>query len=107
MLQKFSIKLVEYFGENALISRFGGEEFLIMLEKNVCNGIAEYLDIFRNQIEHTTFLIDYHKIQITISVGYSTKNVHESTYYDAYKRADKALYRAKNRGKNLICEETN
>lgn len=106
MLQKFSIKLVEYFGENALISRFGGEEFLIMLEKNVCNDIAEYLDIFRNQIEHTTFLIDYHKIQITISLGYSKKSAYESTYYDAYKRADKALYKAKNSGKNMVYEET-
>ena len=84
MLQKFSRDLVEYFGENAIISRFGGEEFLIMLERKDYGGLHECLNKFRNQIEHTTFLIDHHKIQITISLGYSKKSAYESTYYDAY-----------------------
>ena len=77
-----------------------------MLEKNGYGDFHEYLNNFRNQIEHITFLIDKHKIQITISLGYSKKCAYESTYYDAYKRADKALYKAKNSGKNMVYEET-
>lgn len=77
-----------------------------MLERKDYGGLHECLNNFRNQIEHITFLIDHHKIQITISLGYSKKSAYEATYYDAYKRADKALYKAKNSGKNMVYEET-
>jgi diguanylate cyclase (GGDEF)-like protein len=78
--------------------RFGGEEFLVLLQADdqACAGIA--LERFRARVQAHVFP----QIgQVTVSVGYASVGAHDypATVID---RADKALYFAKNHGRNQV-----
>ena len=81
--------------------RYGGEEFVIILPyTNIKNGkiIAEKL---RKTTENTKIVLDDNTtIQFTISIGLSEINKDEDDISIALDKADKALYSAKQSGKN-------
>jgi len=85
--------------ESDIFARWGGEEFVITFEVNIHKGkqIAESL---RKHIEQEKF--DVVK-QITCSFGI-TEFKYNDTIESITKRADKALYEAKNSGRNKVCE---
>lgn len=85
--------------EGDKVFRFGGEEFLILL--NRCNGEAAQ-NISRRILEgvrSNTLLYKNDQIKMTLSIG-SAELKAEDTYESYIERADKALYRAKNNGKD-------
>ena len=83
----------------AIIGRWGGEEFLFMIPKvNVAQAV-EYMDIVREKIAETGFDGIGHK---TISIGITECKDGDSVD-DIFRRADEALYEAKGTGKNRIC----
>lgn len=102
VLQAFSKELTHHFNENSLLARFGGEEFLILMYETDEKEAFEKLEEFRTYIEKKIFTFDNHKISFTISTGYTCKNEDEDSFYIAYKLADKALYKAKENGKNMV-----
>ncbi len=86
-----------------IASRYGGEEFAIILtETDLSTGevIAERL---RKKIEQSSYMSDDNEIKITISIGLAQFN-HEldKTGIDLIKRADTVLYKAKAMGRNRI-----
>ncbi|HET6431534.1 GGDEF domain-containing protein [Dyella sp.] len=86
------------FRQNDALFRFGGEEFLVLLEADdeATAGIA--LERFRSRVQAHVFP----QIgQVTVSVGYAAVGEHDypATVID---RADKALYYAKNHGRNKV-----
>ena len=85
--------------EGDKVFRFGGEEFLVLL--NRCNQEAAH-NIARRIIEgvrENTLLYKDNQIKITLSIGSAELQRQDNleTFID---RADKALYKAKNNGKD-------
>ncbi|MET0845264.1 MAG: diguanylate cyclase [Pseudomonas sp.] len=83
------------------MARFGGEEFvLLMPDTSPANG-AKLLETLRASIEACPFHFKGERVTITISMGFSAFRSAEHSDL-VLKRADQALYRAKNAGRNRV-----
>ncbi len=82
------------------VSRYGGEEFIIITKMNgdVKNAF-EQLEDFRKAVEKHDFKFNNRTINLTITIGLAAFN-NESTIEEWIGRADKKLYYGKNSGKN-------
>lgn len=83
-----------------MIVRFGGEEFVVILrhcETSEIPGIAEKI---RSEVDSHVYQ-DLKKHSVTISIGGTAMKLDEGIY-QAIDRADKALYRAKDNGRNTV-----
>lgn len=85
------------------IFRYGGEEFVVLLPNTNEEGAAELAEQLRASIEHYTLSIGELSLKFTISIGlYSAiaTDIHNPTLFTDY--ADKALYLAKQQGRNRV-----
>lgn len=90
-------------GTHAVLGRFGGEEFLLLLpglDKPASVRLAE--DI-RHRVELQPVIYDSHRIHLTISLGVATKTAESDSARELFKQADRALYQAKSAGRNRVC----
>ncbi len=86
-----------------VVSRYGGEEFVIILPNTNTNSAAYLAESIRKAVERTPFDIEGHMIRVTISLGVASKNPNIHKDYDRILHfADKALYSAKAYGKNKV-----
>jgi len=83
-----------------LISRWGGEEFLILLPETDFEGVQIAAEKVRDLIAHSCVPFQGHDIQITLSIG-GVVCEREANWDDCIKIADRALYYGKAHGKNL------
>jgi len=83
------------------IARFGGEEFVLLIpHTSMPDGMA-LMNKLRRAIEACPFHFKGEPVTVTISVGISAFGVGERSEW-VLKRADEALYRAKDEGRNRI-----
>jgi diguanylate cyclase len=83
------------------IARFGGEEFVLLMPSTVPTAGLKLLESLRASIEACPFHFKGEPVTITVSIGMSAFRPGE--YGDqVLKRADQALYRAKNAGRNRV-----
>ncbi|WP_456465137.1 sensor domain-containing diguanylate cyclase [Desulfurobacterium sp.] len=85
-----------------IFGRYGGEEFLIILPETDITGGVKFAEKIRKLIENHSFPIDR---KITISLGV-TEYRYGDTVDTILARADKALYSAKESGRNKVCKLT-
>ena len=86
-----------------LVCRWGGEEFAILLRHSSASKAAEVAENLRQKVAAATFTVDGIPIKLTISLGISEFDYNrENALEEAYQRADHALYRAKNSGRNQV-----
>jgi diguanylate cyclase (GGDEF)-like protein len=86
--------------KNDIIARFGGEEFIIILPhttKNETVAIAEELRVLICNQRFSSF-----NLALTITQGLTEYNKDNDNALKMIKRADKALYRGKDKGRNCI-----
>ena len=88
--------------------RYGGEEFTILLpEKSLSEAIVQ-LDELREAIAKSKFVVRGNsktggrKSTVTVSIGAAESTSKLVSYDDVIKAADKALYRAKENGRNCV-----
>ncbi len=88
-----------------IICRFGGEEFVILLPNIDSNGAFVVAEKIRQQIESLSIEIENSvSIKYTVSIGVSQINLEtENNIESSLKRADDALYEAKENGRNKVC----
>lgn len=84
------------------LTRYGGEEFIILLPETDKNGAITLAEQLRKMIEEHKFVIDDMEINITISIGVGIFEGKEVTPENLIKEADKNLYKAKNSGRNKV-----
>ncbi|MBN8489753.1 MAG: GGDEF domain-containing protein [Burkholderiales bacterium] len=83
-----------------LIARIGGEEFLIALPETDLHRATEVCERLREQVEHTDWHAHQSGLTVTVSVGLAMAPPHDmATLFD---QADRALYRAKQAGRNRV-----
>ena len=84
--------------ETDFFARWGGEEFVILFNNTKLKNAIKTAEKFRNMIENIK-----HKIAGTTTVSFGvTQLKKEDTLNSILKRADQALYYAKNSGKNSV-----
>lgn len=84
-----------------LACRYGGEEFVVILAKCDPEGIKVFSERMRVAIGAAEFDTDAGKLSVTVSIG-CTAHQPNDTYESLFKRADQALYRAKENGRNRV-----
>lgn len=81
--------------------RYGGEEFMLVLEKTMRDGAIVYAERARRLIESAIFPDLGDAFQVTVSLGVTEYRLREELS-QTISRADEALYRAKSAGRNRI-----
>lgn len=97
ILQRIALIAKESFMHPHCVSRVGGDEFAVIIYKPLKEAQL-ILEEFRSQIENQ---VDLGCIQATVSIGMTKCEVGDSKEV-IFKRADQALYKSKNAGKNKI-----
>jgi diguanylate cyclase (GGDEF)-like protein len=93
-------------GKDDIVARYGGEEIIIMLRKsNLTTAAFTVAERIRKGVESAIYQWENTKISVTISLGVSTLHFDGDNAEALIRRADEALYRAKNQGKNRVCLE--
>lgn len=102
VLSSVAKEIKQLFRSQDIIARIGGDEFMVlmrgtadrMLVENRCIRLIETLKkSFRNQ---------YHSFPLGCSIGIALAPEHSTHYLTLFQQADKALYQAKNKGKNTF-----
>lgn len=87
--------------DSDFIARFGGEEFVALMPETSKEEAKVVADKLRQKIESSPFSFKKEPVQITISFGISEFAQNESAD-EVFARADKALYEAKDNGRNQV-----
>jgi len=83
-----------------ILGRLGGEEFGVLLSETGEDAAMEVADRLRGSIERTAIATNSGELTITVSIGVATLNPETKTLERLLKRADMALYDAKQSGRN-------
>jgi diguanylate cyclase (GGDEF)-like protein len=83
-----------------IVARFGGEEFVCIAVINKPEDAAEVFERVRCEIEALTVTFGEHYLNVTMSIGVTTALC--DSFEGMLKRADRALYRAKEGGRNCV-----
>jgi diguanylate cyclase (GGDEF)-like protein len=87
--------------QSDLCFRFGGEEFLLILDNTDSQQALMVAERIRKTVADFTYLYNGKIIPVTISIGSATF-VQDETLDNFQSRADKALYAAKSQGRNRV-----
>jgi len=88
---------------NPIICRFGGEEFCILLPLMGYQEALDAAEALRLRIEKTKIILRRQETKITVSIGVATLSDNISGEDDLIFKADKAMYEAKQKGRNRVC----
>ncbi|SIO26898.1 GGDEF domain-containing protein [Halodesulfovibrio marinisediminis] len=103
VLKEFSNILSTSLRTSDYIARFGGEEFAVLLPCTAASHAIALAERIRGQIEQHAFATDKGILNATASFGVSCIDIaHEEPPVEIIRRADAALYRAKDEGKNQV-----
>jgi diguanylate cyclase len=93
----------KYVRQSDYVFRIGGEEFVLMMTETALEDAATIVDKMRKGIAESSFHFKGEPVSLTLSAGI-TETRENDNVEEIYVRADKALYQAKNAGRN--CQVT-
>ncbi|NOY70299.1 MAG: GGDEF domain-containing protein [Deltaproteobacteria bacterium] len=102
ILKSFSDICKETIRSSDLMARYGGEEFCCLLPETISGPARELADRIRKKIEGSVFTYNDNDIHITVSGGVSEVKKELGSVDGLLEKADKALYIAKESGRNKI-----
>jgi two-component system, cell cycle response regulator len=106
VLKRFTGQLTSSTRPYDFLGRYGGEEFVVCLPGTDGLQAASVAERMRRQIEDMEIMLpdDLRSIRITASFGLACYSIGSGKNVDLLiKRADDALYLAKNKGRNCVC----
>src|SRR5690606_27168180 len=102
VLQQFAAVLTNSSRGGDYVFRLGGEEFLMLLVDVDANSALRVAEKLRRQIASEVFRAPMDKtLKVTVSIGLALHGGHPD-YQHTMRRADTALYQAKNNGRNQV-----
>ncbi|WP_437889386.1 diguanylate cyclase [Phytobacter sp. V91] len=101
-LKTIAATIYDHFRSSDYVFRYGGEEFMVLLVESDLSQAGIILEALRRKIAGLTIVVSPEaQFEVTVSIGMA-----EFDYHPDYKRlidkADRALYVAKNSGRNRI-----
>ena len=88
--------------ESDILARYGGEEFIVLLPDTNAQQAILVAQKIRKKIEKTPYNHKGEDIYITISIGLSVYQEGDNSLSDIIQKADEALYKAKENGRNRV-----
>jgi len=96
-------KLCEGLRTYDIASRYGGEEFVIVLPNTQLPIGLEVAERLRKAVQSVNFMIPLDMLSVTVSIGVASfPTEHVDCYNALFTGADEALYRAKHNGRNRV-----
>jgi diguanylate cyclase (GGDEF)-like protein len=84
--------------------RYGGEEFVVLLPETDRHGALTVAESIRHKVADTAIVVDGNQtVTITVSIGVASFPQDTENQEDLLKKADQAVYVAKNNGRNRVC----
>lgn len=102
VLQKFAAIIKDNLRQNDLFGRIGGEEFCICINNISSKHATDLGNKLRISVEEMKIVVGDITLKITTSIGVSQMKKDDKNIEDTIKRADIALYKAKNHGRNKV-----
>jgi len=88
-----------------IVARYGGEEFVLLLPHTGIDRAREVAEKIRASIEGFDFPGEAASIRCSISIGVASLSMGDHGPDELLARADRLLYQAKARGRNLVISE--
>jgi two-component system, cell cycle response regulator len=86
-----------------VVSRIGGEEVVVVVPDTPLDGAQAVAERIRQRVEAEPFVVQgMRRIEVTVSIGVAARQAGDMTATEVLKRADDALYRAKQGGRNKV-----
>ena len=105
VLRQFANVLQGSLRQSDILCRWGGEEFIVLLREAEGRQAIDVAEKIRRRTEQFTFSYEGQPLPLTTSIGLSALQPGD-TLHALLTRADRALYRAKQAGRNRVCSET-
>lgn len=105
VLRGLARTLIKSVREVDLIGRLGGEEFSVLLPQTDTKEALHVAERIRQAVEDQEYKTPGGTIKTSISIGIATATGAGIELADILKRADQAMYRAKDAGRNRICQD--
>ena len=100
LLVNVAERLLGCLGEQDILARFGGDEFIILLQSVVQAGQAEQVCQALLAAMSSPFILEQHSFYVSCSIGISVATKKSDLPDLLIRQADMAMYRAKQKGKN-------
>ena len=85
-----------------MLARYGGEEFVVIMPETGSEGAKEAAEKIRQTIEKIEFIYKKEKVKVTVSIGVAQTQKDDKKHQQVFERADIAVYRAKENGRNQV-----
>ena len=100
-LQVIAMALKNSLRDSEFVARYGGEEFVLLLPDITQDHISTLLNRVREKVKNIPFKFKNQRITVTLSIG-AAQVMDNETIEEAFERADAALYKAKNNGRDRV-----
>ena len=107
VIQELCARILSHLRDEDILFRYGGEEFILILPfTNLTEG-AVCAERIRHMVSQKPFAATQEELQIRISLGVSSLEPHQNVEMEQLiTMADKALYQAKQEGRNQVVVQT-
>ena len=103
ILIEFSQRVKHTLREVDTFARYGGEEFICLLSETDAEGAQTTAEKIREAIRSQPFgALGEKPVDVTVSIGVSAYPEHGNTFHEIVETADRALYRAKEGGRDRV-----
>jgi diguanylate cyclase (GGDEF)-like protein len=102
-LVEFSKVLERNFRKSDIVSRYGGDEFIVLMPQSESEGALSEAERIRDVVEHHGFIIAGQRVSLSASIGFASfPSDKMKVASDLVACADKALLQAKVMGRNMV-----
>ncbi|MDR3562128.1 MAG: GGDEF domain-containing protein [Negativicutes bacterium] len=85
-----------------IVFRYGGDEFVVVVRDVVQSSVLQMADRLQQRIEQLSIYWQEQQLSTTVSIGLTIDDGHARNWDDLMRKADEALYVAKNAGGNRV-----
>ena len=87
-----------------VLARYGGDEFIVLLPETPAKGALEVAGRIRDAVANAPLDFDGKRVGCSVSIGVATHPVDGSSLDAVVARADRAMYQAKQEGRNRVIQ---
>jgi len=102
MLQSLGDLMKKCVRATDIVCRYGGEEFVIVMPGASMPAVGKCAEEIRSRFEALSVLFGNQEIHATLSIGGAIFPLHGADVDEVFVRADRAMYRAKQTGRNRV-----